>query len=94
MRSSKDSRAIGEGGPEQGLAWWFRLCIRRGVTAVQWDTWYGTRTEGLADQLRNALDVVGLRKQIHQVHLLDAITAVRQVNQIAGERRRVTRHIS
>jgi hypothetical protein len=37
------------------------------------------------NQVHNAFHVVGLRKQIHQMDLLDAITDGEQGNQIAGQ---------
>jgi hypothetical protein len=39
-----------------------------------------------AREVYNALDVVGLRKQVHQMQLLDAISGSEQNDEIAGQR--------
>ena len=45
-------------------------------------------------QVHNAFQVVGLRKQIHEVHLLGAITGGEQGHEIARQRCRIARYIN
>ena len=92
IRSRENAGTVGERSPQKRLGGGVVCASRTGVT-VRWDTCSGTRTEGLPHQLYDALDVVGLRKQIHQMHVIDAVTAARQMNQVSGERCRVARHV-
>jgi hypothetical protein len=53
------------------------------------------RVRGVSpDQMHNAFQVVGLRKQIHQVNLLGAIARAKQGHKIARQRCRIARHIN
>jgi hypothetical protein len=47
-----------------------------------------------AGQVHDAFQVVGLGKQIDQVHLLDTITGGEQGHEIAGQRGRIARYIN
>ena len=50
-------------------------------------------TGTLTRQVKDTLQVVGLRKQIDQVRALDVISGTQQAAQIARQRSRIARHI-
>jgi len=47
------------------------------------------RDQASASEMHDALDMVGLREQVHQMQLLDAIPGCEQSYEIAGQRCRV-----
>lgn len=75
------------------IAWRAQLPLKAAGAHLNGRSCLGTKVL-LAGQVQHAFEVVGLREQIDQVYLLEAVSAGAQVEQVAGQSRGIARNVS